>query len=206
MPVVSARGDPPPVAAIDLAVGALRDGAVVGLPTDTVYGLAVAISVPGAPDLLFRVKSRPRSVELPVLVASEDQAMALCGAVPTFARLLMERYWPGPLTLVLPRRPGLDVDLGGQGATVGVRWSAHPVPLGICREIGAIATTSANRHHEPPATTAVGVAELLAADDALVLDGGHCGGLPSSVVDCTGGVPRLLREGSLSASVLALPG
>ena len=112
MTTVSARGDPPPATAIAMAVDALSGGDIIGMPTDTVYGLAADPFHTGAADRLFRLKGRPRHVELPVLVASEEQALSLCTAVPAEARRLMERYWPGPLTLVLPRRPDLDADLG----------------------------------------------------------------------------------------------
>ena len=118
------------------------------------YGLAADPFHTGASDRLFRLKGRPRSVELPVLVGSEAQALALCTAVPASARRLMRRYWPGPLTLVLPRRPDLDADLGEEDATIGIRCPAHPVPLAVCEQIGPIATTSANRHKEAALTTA----------------------------------------------------
>lgn len=198
MGIVEAHGDPPPPGAISLAVRALAGGDIVGLPTDTVYGLAADPFRTGASDRLFRVKGRPRRVELPVLVASEQQALSLCTAVPRVARLLMERYWPGPLTLVLPRRPDLAADLGEDDLTIGIRCPAHPVPLAICCELGPMATTSANRHQEPPATTAQELAGLLGPDVALVLDAGSCDQSPSSVVDCTGDTPRLLREGRIS--------
>ncbi|MGH9105938.1 MAG: L-threonylcarbamoyladenylate synthase, partial [Acidimicrobiales bacterium] len=201
--IVSAYGDPPPGTAVGLAVEALAGGDIVGLPTDTVYGLAADPFHTGASDRLFRVKGRPRAVELPVLVADQAQALALCTAVPAAARRLMERWWPGPLTLVLPRRPDLSADLGEEDATIGIRCPAHPVPLAICGRLGAIATTSANRHGEPPLTTAREVAESLGPEVALVLDAGTCEGPPSTVVDCTGETPRVLREGRLAAVEIA---
>src|ERR1700694_1525563 len=103
MTVLPARGDPPPSAAIDAAVKALAAGDIVGVPTDTVYGLAADPFRAGATDRLFVLKRRPRAVELPVLVADVAQALALTVAVPDSARRLMAKYWPGPLTLVLPR-------------------------------------------------------------------------------------------------------
>jgi tRNA threonylcarbamoyl adenosine modification protein (Sua5/YciO/YrdC/YwlC family) len=187
-----------------MAVDALSGGDIIGIPTDTVYGLAADPFHTGAADRLFRLKGRPRHVDLPVLVANEEQALSLCTAVPAEARRLMERYWPGPLTLVLPRRPDLDADLGEEDVTIGIRCPAHPVPLAICAEVGPIATTSANRHGEPAITTAEGVAKAFGPEIALVLDGGNCDQLPSSVVDCTGGAPKVLREGRVSvAEILA---
>jgi tRNA threonylcarbamoyl adenosine modification protein (Sua5/YciO/YrdC/YwlC family) len=203
MAIIEAHGDPPPQEAIDLAVKALRAGQIIGVPTDTVYGLAAHPFRTGACDRLFRLKGRPRSVELPVLVAGESQALALCTAVPSVARSLMERYWPGPLTLVLPRRPDLEADLGEDDATIGIRCPAHPVPLAICATLGPIATTTPNRHHQPPNTTAAGVFAAMGADVALVLDGGRCAAPPSSVVDCTGEAPRMLRVGQLSWEEIA---
>jgi len=201
--IVNAYGDPPPAAAIDIAVEALAGGDIVGLPTDTVYGLAADPFHTGASDRLFRLKGRPRSVELPVLVADRAQALGLCTAVPPVALRLMQRFWPGPLTLVLPRRGDLDADLGEEDATIGIRCPAHPVPLAICQRLGPIATTSANLYGEPPLTTAQEVLDALGPEIALVLDAGRCEGDPSSVVDCTGESPRLLREGRVPADEIA---
>jgi tRNA threonylcarbamoyl adenosine modification protein (Sua5/YciO/YrdC/YwlC family) len=118
----------------------------------------------------------------------------------------MDRYWPGPLTLVLPRRPDLNADLGEDDATIGVRCPAHPVPLALCRAVGPLATTSANHHGEPPVTTAIELAAALPGVE-LILDAGPCTGQPSTVVDCTGVEPRLLREGRLSwTEVMAASG
>jgi L-threonylcarbamoyladenylate synthase len=195
--IVPAAGDPPPAAAIASAVRALRGGDIVGVPTDTVYGLAADPFRAGATDRLFRAKGRPRNVELPVLVAGVDQALELAFSVPAAARRLMDRYWPGPLTLVLPRRPDLDADLGEDDATIGVRCPAHPVPLALCREVGPLATTSANRHGEPPLTTAGALQGALGAMVDLVLDAGACDGRPSTVLDVTGEDPRLLRAGAV---------
>lgn len=203
MAIVDARGDPPPDSAIAAAVAVLRAGGIAGVPTDTVYGLAADPFRAGATDRVFKLKRRPRTFELPVLVADVDQALTLATTVPATAERLMARYWPGALTVVLPRRPDLNADLGSDDETIGVRCPDHPVPLALCQALGPIATTSANRHGDAPATTAVEVAALGALVD-VILDGGTCTGAPSTVVDCTGAEPRLLREGSLSwADVLA---
>ncbi len=195
MAILPAFGDPPPEASLTHALAALAEGYPVGIPTDTVYGLAVDPFVPGAADRLFAAKRRPRAVELPVLVASVEQALTLATAVPDAALTLMERYWPGPLTIVIPRRPSLNADLGEDEATVGVRCPNHPVPLALARKLGPLATTSANLHGEPTSTTAEHVAEVFGDAVPVVLDGGTCTGSPSTVVDCTGFEPRLLREG-----------
>jgi tRNA threonylcarbamoyl adenosine modification protein (Sua5/YciO/YrdC/YwlC family) len=196
--VLDATGTPPPESVLLAAVEALADGLVVGLPTDTVYGLAVDPFLPGAADRVFEAKRRPRDVELPVLVADVDQAVGLAAALPDTARILMDRYWPGPLTLVLPRRPGLAADLGSNDATVGVRCPAHPVPLALCAKVGPLATTSANLHGQPTSRSAAEVEAVFGDAVALVLDGGTLSGAPSTVVDCTGLAPRLLREGRIA--------
>ena len=200
--MLPASGDSPPEESIREAAEALGKGLVVGIPTDTVYGLAVDATVPGATDRVFAAKRRPREVDLPVLVASIEQAMDLVTAPPPVAFRLMEQYWPGPLTLVLPRRPGLNADLGDDEATIGLRCPAHPVPLALCASAGPLATTSANVHGQPTIETAAAVAAAFGDAVAVVLDGGPATGSPSTVVDCTGVEPRLLREGRLSWSVL----
>jgi L-threonylcarbamoyladenylate synthase len=194
--VLDARGEPPPPPSIAAAVQALRDGDVIGVPTDTVYGLAADPWHSGAADRLFVVKGRPRRVELPVLVASVAQALDLATAVPDCARRLMTRFWPGALTIVLPRREGVTADLGDDDETIGLRCPDHPVPLAVCRVLGPIATTSANRHGSAPVTTASAVAATLQGV-ALVLDAGPCDRPASTVVDATGEVPKLLRPGSI---------
>lgn len=201
MAILPALGDPPPEDAVAAAVEALSAGDIVGLPTDTVYGLAADPWGTGAVDRLFRIKARPRSVELPVLVSGVEQALELATEVPDVARRLMDAYWPGALTLVLPRRADLAADLGEDDATIGVRCPAHPVPLAVCRRLGPIATTSANLHGSAPAMTAAEVAALPGL--GLVLDAGICQGQPSTVVDCTGADAKVLRQGSVLLDGLA---
>ena len=194
--VLDATGDPPPASAINAAAAALREGDIIGVPTDTVYGLAADPWHSGASDRLFLVKGRPRNVELPVFVADADQARELTTSLTEGAIRLMETFWPGPLTIVLPRRPDLEADLGEDDATIGLRCPDHPVPRSLCRQFGPYATTSANRHGSAPAVTAAQVAEELTGVQ-LVLDGGRCEGQPSTVIDATGQTPRLLRAGAL---------
>jgi L-threonylcarbamoyladenylate synthase len=201
--VVSARGDPPPPDAIEAARRALAAGRVVALPTDTIYGLAADAFHTGAADRLFTIKQRPRELELPVLVADVDQARSLSAGFTAGAEILVREFWPGPLTLVLPRRPELDADLGSDEATIGIRCPDHPVPRSLCRVAGPLATTSANLHGSPPLTTAEEVADVLGHSVAVVLDGGRCEGAPSTVVDCTGTDAKCLREGRVSWARIA---
>jgi L-threonylcarbamoyladenylate synthase len=195
--VIGAHGDPPPVEAIRAAAEALRAGDIIGVPTDTVYGLAADPWHSGASDRLFLIKGRPRSVELPVFVSGIDQARKLTANLPAVAERLMAEFWPGPLTVVAPRRPELEADLGEDDATIGLRCPAHPVPLALCVAFGPYATTSANRHRSAPIWAADQfVGELSGVE--LVLDAGPCQGEPSTVVDATGEVPKLLRTGALA--------
>jgi L-threonylcarbamoyladenylate synthase len=196
--VVPALGDPPPEDSVEVAARVLGGGGVVAVPTDTIYGLAVDPFRPGATARLFAAKGRPRRVPLPVLVAGLDQAEALAGPLPPAASALAERFWPGALTLVLPRRPGLDVDLGDEGATIGLRAPDHPVPVALCRRIGPLATTSANFHGEATPGDPHEVARLFESTVDVVLDGGRLRGRASTVVDCTTDAPRLLREGEIA--------
>jgi len=178
--VLAAFGDPPPAAAVEAAAAALAAGGVVGLPTDTLYGLV------GDPAAIYAAKRRPPEVHLPVLVADRAAAEALAGAVPPLAARLMDAFWPGGLTVVVPR---------SDGTTVGVRCPAHPVALAVCAAAGPLPSSSANRHGEAPLTTAAAVAAAFGDELAVVLDAGPCSGTPSTVVDCTGARPVLLRAG-----------
>jgi L-threonylcarbamoyladenylate synthase len=217
-PVVLDAADP---AALAAAAAALAGGYVVAVPTDTVYGLAVDPTDADAVAGLFTLKDRPDGVPLPVLVDGLEQAMALADPFGDVAARLAERFWPGPLTLVLPRRAGIALHLGGaalldtghgtaphqadrhagSSGTVGVRCPDHAMLRALCRASGPLAVSSANRHGEPPCTTAVDVlatfAGASAAAPVLVLDGGRCDGVVSTVVDATGAEPHLLREGAL---------
>jgi L-threonylcarbamoyladenylate synthase len=203
--------------AIEQAAEALAAGEVVGIPTDTVYGLAVDPFRPDAVARVFALKARPTSVALPVLIGGWDQVELIAGKLPESARFLAVRYWPGALTLVVPRRKGFTADLGGPESppvTVGVRWPAHPVVEALCALSGPMAVTSANRHGQPPFTAAQQVASAFsqaasgapsASGVGMVLDGGTCDGIPSTVVECQGSVSRCLRDGAIPWSTLYEP-
>jgi len=190
------------VSTLDEVVEALAAGRPVVLPTDTVYGVAVDPSRPGATDRLFEVKDRPTEAALPVLAADVDQAFALAGDVPAAARRLADAFWPGGLTLVVPRRPGLGYDLGGlDDLTIGVRVPDHDVVRALARRVGPLAATSANLHGRPTPGTAAGVVAELGDRVAVVLDGGVCAGAPSTVVACTAdGSVTVLREGRIPSA------
>ena len=186
----------------DAAAAVLRAGGVVLLPTDTVYGLAVSTKVPGATARLFELKGRHRDVPIAVLVADPDQAWRLAAApLPESARRLAARWWPGALTLVVARDAAWTVDLGGDPATVGLRCPDQELVRSLCRAVGPLATTSANRHAEPTPATAREAAAAV-GHTGLVVDGGRLAGVPSTVVDCTVSPVRVLREGAVPAAVL----
>lgn len=184
---------------VEAAVGALRRGEVVAVPTDTVYGVAVDLFAEGAIDRLFAAKERPKDVQVPVLIAApEDAATLVEGPVDVVARRWMERFWPGALTIVVPRAASArGVDLGGDPTTIGLRCPDHRLVRELCRTIGPLATTSANRHRDPTPPDAEGVAEALGGAVAVVLDGGRCDGEPSTVVSVIGDEITLLREGRI---------
>jgi L-threonylcarbamoyladenylate synthase len=187
------------------AIEVLLAGGVVGLPTDTVYGIAVALDTPGGIERLFQAKDRPPGRAVMVLVDSLDQVADVVD-LTTEARVLAAACWPGGLTLVLPVRPGvvLPAALSAGTRTLGVRVPDHPTPRAIARAVGPIPTTSANRHGEPPALDGAGVLATLGDRLDLVIDGGIArGGTSSSVVDCSAGLPSLLRAGAIPAEALA---
>jgi L-threonylcarbamoyladenylate synthase len=202
--VTPADGDRPPDATVERATveraaAVLRTGGVVVLPTDTVYGLAALPGVAGATDALFALKGRAGDVPLAVLCADADQALGLApdAAVTDEVRRIATRLWPGSVTLVLPRRPGLGYALGAPEGTIGVRCPDQPLVRALAAAVGPLATTSANLHGEPTPATAAGVAALFGDRVGLVLDGGPCVADPSAVIDATGPRWRVLRPGAV---------
>jgi L-threonylcarbamoyladenylate synthase len=182
----------------------MEAGGIVGLPTETVYGLAV---VPNAASLkaVIDAKGRPQEKGIAVLIDGIDQVAGLV-TLPGRALRLAERFWPGPLTLVLPLcRPGsLPEALTGGRGTLGVRLPDHAVPRALARQLGPIAVTSANRSGEPEARTAAALIEAVGASLVLVLDDGPVrGGVASTVVGFgAGGRAIVLREGALGRSAV----
>ncbi len=192
--------------AIATALAALARGEVVGLPTETVYGVAADPFVAGATDRLFAAKRRPDSSALPVLVSEPEEAGRL-GLLDARAARLAQAFWPGPLTIVVPRRPGLGLRLGGDEATIGLRCPDQAVARRLLRSSGPLAVTSANLHGEPPLRTATSLRQVLGEAVSVVVDDGPCEGVPSSVVSLIGPSPRLLREGGLALEeILAVAG
>ncbi|MBM4408234.1 MAG: threonylcarbamoyl-AMP synthase [Chloroflexi bacterium] len=188
-----------------VALEALRRGEVVALPTDTVYGVAVDLHAPGAIDRLFAAKGRPAEKAIILLLADAEQA-ADVGVFTPAARLLAEIGWPGGLTLVLRQRSdaSLPPELTGGAPTIGLRVPDHPAPRALAAAVGPLPTTSANLAGRPAAETAPAILQQLGEAVAIILDGGPARGpLASTVVDCSGERPRILRAGVLDLARLA---
>jgi L-threonylcarbamoyladenylate synthase len=191
--VVSAS-DP---SAFEKALDVLKLGGLVAFPTDTVYGLGALAFEAGAVAGLFTAKGRAGEKAIPILVGAPD-AMNEVGLPSEMARRLAAELWPGAITLVMQKRPQLPEAVSATG-TVGVRMPDHPVALGLLRAAGPLAVTSANRSGRMSPRSAQDVREELEGRVELILDGGECpGGMPSTVVDCTGEKPVILREGPIT--------
>jgi L-threonylcarbamoyladenylate synthase len=189
-------------ATLQQAVATLRNGGLVAYPTDTVYGLAALPTDDAAIDRLFAAKGRDVEKAVPLLIASPADLALVAGDVPEAVRLLMHAFWPGALTIVLPRAAGFrSKALDG---TVAVRVPDHPVPRELVRLLGApITGTSANVSGGPDPLAADDVRAQLGEAVDLIIDGGPCpGGRPSTVVDCTVDPPRVVRQGPVSREEL----
>jgi len=192
--------------ALAAAADCLGRGEIVAVPTDTVYGLAVDPTREGATRRLFAAKDRPASMPIAVLVADAEQAWTLASVpLPWFAADLAGRHWPGALTIIVERAPGWTADLGDEGRTVGLRCPNHAWMRALCRRAGPLATTSANVHGKPTADTPENVMAAMGGHVSLVVDGGRLEGAPSTVVDCTRDVVRVVREGRIAARALGVP-
>jgi L-threonylcarbamoyladenylate synthase len=177
----------------------LRAGGIVAFPTDTVYGVGAPVWDPLAVGRLYEAKLRPHDKAIPVLLASVADLELVARDLPSGARRLAERMWPGPLTLVVPRAPEVPDAVTAGGDTVAVRVPDLELARMLIREAGApLAVTSANLSGQPSPITAQQVVAQLGARIPLVLDGGACpGGLASTVVDLTGSQPAILRDGPI---------
>ncbi|RPI16045.1 MAG: threonylcarbamoyl-AMP synthase [Lysobacterales bacterium] len=189
---------------IDRAVVALREGELVAFPTETVYGLGADAQNPDAVRKVFELKGRPATHPLIVHIDHPRQLERWALSVPPAAHALAERFWPGPLTLVLRRAPAVDLAITGGQETVAVRVPSHPVAQQLLRAFGAgIAAPSANRYGRVSPTRTEHVQEEFGAAVPVVLDGGDCKiGLESTIVSCVDAVPRVLRPGAITLSQL----
>ncbi len=178
---------------------AVRRGELVLLPTDTVYGVGCDAFDPTAVKRLLSAKGRGREMPPPVLVSTLTTLDALADDVPEWARLLTDEFWPGPLTLVLRQQSSLQWDLGDARGTVALRMPEHDIALDLIQRTGPLAVSSANVTGMPAALDADDAIGMLGDEVVAVLDAGKApGGVASTIVDCTGHTPRVLREGAVS--------
>lgn len=202
---MSARVVPADETGVAAAAEVLRAGGVVALPTDTVYGIAVDLSTTGGVERLFHVKQRPPDKGIMLLLAEAAQAPTV-GAMTPAATALGDAFWPGGLTVIVPQRPdvALPAALTGGALTIGLRVPDHATPRALAAALGPLPTTSANRSGLPEGRDAVDIAAQLGDDIDLILDGGAArGGSASTVVDCTGDRPTILRAGAIDRDRIA---
>lgn len=191
---------------IEVAAALLRKGGVVSIPTETVYGLAADASNPAAIMRIFEIKGRPTDHPVILHIADESQLEYWAREIPATAKLLARQFWPGPLTLILPRSKRVFDSVTGGQETVGLRVPDHPVALALLRAMGpngALAAPSANRYGRISPTTAEHVREELGDRVEMILDGGPCQvGLESTIVSCLAGKVTVLRPGGIPLTAL----
>jgi L-threonylcarbamoyladenylate synthase len=185
---------------IEEGVDILKQGGIIAFPTDTVYGLGASVFSKDTIRRIFKVKQRPFNMALPVLIAGIDQLKEVAAPMPEVATCLAQNFWPGALTLVLLKSKRVPNIVTANEKTIAVRIPAHPVPLALINRLGApIIGTSANVHGKPSPVTAAEVRAQLGDKVDLIIDGGRCpDGEASTIVDVTGEIPVLLREGPVS--------
>jgi tRNA threonylcarbamoyl adenosine modification protein (Sua5/YciO/YrdC/YwlC family) len=188
---------------LDVGANAARRGDLVVLPTDTVYGLGCDAFNPHGVAALLAAKGRGRDMPVPVLVGSPDTVEGLAYGLSKAARDLVEAFWPGALTVVVRHQPSLAWDLGDANGTVALRMPLHPVAIELLRIVGPMAVSSANRSGSAPATSYAEAEAQLGESVAVYLDAGPSGAaVPSTIVDASGPVPRLLRLGAIDLPTL----
>jgi tRNA threonylcarbamoyl adenosine modification protein (Sua5/YciO/YrdC/YwlC family) len=189
--------------AIDEAVNAISRGGLVVLPTDTVYGIAADAFDEAAVAALLAAKGRGRQMPPPVLVGEVATLDGLAIDVPDDARKLVEAFWPGGFTIILRAQPSLQWDLGDTGGTVALRMPDHPAALALLKRTGPLAVSSANKSGSPAAQDVADAERQLGSSVAVYLDGGEApGGVASTIVDATGPVLRVVREGAVPLDAL----
>jgi L-threonylcarbamoyladenylate synthase len=183
---------------IQRALEILQRGGLVAFPTDTVYGVGALAFDGKAVESIYAAKDRPIEKAIPVLIADVEDINKVTSEVPPMAKKLAERFWPGPLTIVVPKHLSLPDSVSATN-TVGVRVPDHIVARSVLRAAGPMAVTSANISGQPSPSTAKEVFAQLNGRISLILDGGKTpGGVPSTLVDCTGSQPIVVRQGPIS--------
>lgn len=193
-----------PLELLEQAVHTLRQGGVILYPTETFYALGASAAIPRALERVYELKQRPKDLPLLCLVEGREMVEQLVGDIPKQAEILMKRFWPGPLTLVLPAKRDLPLPLIGPGGGVAVRQSPNPIARMLVLKVGSpVVGTSANISGGKPAARVEEVPQEILKEVDLVLNGGPLpGGLPSTVLDCTRSPFRVLREGMISKGEL----
>jgi tRNA threonylcarbamoyl adenosine modification protein (Sua5/YciO/YrdC/YwlC family) len=188
---------------IEAAVTAARAGELIVLPTDTVYGIGADAFTPAAVTTMLAAKGRGRNMPPPVLVGTARAAAALVDDLGSFGQHLIDEFWPGALTLVFRANPTLLWDLGDTKGTVALRMPLHPIALEVLKQSGPLAVSSANRTGQPAATSVAAAEEQFGEAVSVYLDGGPSPeGVPSTIVDLTGVIPKVLRAGAISVDRL----
>jgi L-threonylcarbamoyladenylate synthase len=188
------------VSSVEEIARIVQRGGVVVIPTDTVYGLACHPDDAAAAERVYAMKRRPAGMELSLLAANREDAERFGELHAGPAQRLADAFWPGPLSIVVPLKPPRHPAIPRHGDTIMLRVPAHPLTRELLAQTGPLATTSANRHGEPPATTAAEAGQLPV--DA-VLDGGPAAGRASTIIDCSVMPPRVLRAGPIGADELS---
>ncbi|MBI3162153.1 MAG: threonylcarbamoyl-AMP synthase [Chloroflexi bacterium] len=184
------------------ALEILHNGGIVAFPTDTIYGLGALAFDTTAIEKIYSVKDRPIEKAIPILIGDLSGLGQIAESVPGMALRFASRFWPGPLTCILPKKPTLPAAVSAT-STVAVRIPNHPDALALLRTAGPMAVTSANISGRPNPSTAEEVYDQLNGRIPIILDGGKTpGGVPSTLVDCTGDAPVVLREGPISLNEL----
>jgi L-threonylcarbamoyladenylate synthase len=198
-PVIDCTTEEARAEGVKAAVDAVRAGQVVVIPTDTVYGVGADAFSAEAVAAVLAAKGRGREMPPPVLVPNVRTVDGLAADVPAWARDLIREFWPGPLTLVFKAQSSLMWDLGETNGTVALRMPRDDVALALLAEVGPMAVTSANRTGQPPATTVTDAAAQLGSAVSVYLDGGPTTGTEvSTIIDCTGVYPVVLRQGAIT--------
>jgi L-threonylcarbamoyladenylate synthase len=188
---------------VEKGVSILKQGGIVAFPTDTVYGLGASIAIDSAVEKVYRIKGRARNIALPLLLADFAQLETVAISIPASARLLVDKFWPGPLTLVLLKSDSVPDIVSGGGKTIAVRIPDHPIPTALARGIGTpIIGTSANLSGKPSTLTAEEVHAQLGDRVDFIIEGDCPGGIESTVVDLSEETPVILREGAISREEL----
>ena len=188
---------------VQAAARLLRAGKLVAFPTDTVYGLGALVAEPAAVEEIYVAKGRPESKGIPLLLAYPDELSSVTTSIDPLVQKLADRFWPGPLTLVVPKAH-IVPDAVSASPTVAVRVPDHPLARALIVAAGMpLAVTSANRSNTPSTTDPAEVMSSLGGRIAAILDGGLApGGVPSTILDCSGDRPRILRPGPISETAL----